>query len=98
MQPRFENSPYYAWSIPRDVGQVLQRQTFPCDSYDALLAKRQGPDSAETNPFNSIRDAINTACVCACVCVCVFIFFHREGFFRLQDFQDILEGTDQLFR
>ena len=28
-------------------------------------------------------------------CVCVFIFFHREGFFRLQDVQDILEGTDQ---
>ena len=30
-----------------------------------------------------------------CVCVCVFIFFHREGFFRLQDVQDILEGMDQ---
>ena len=30
-----------------------------------------------------------------CVCVCVFIFFHREGFFRLQDVQDILEGTAQ---
>ena len=29
------------------------------------------------------------------VCVCVFIFFYREGFFRLQDVQDILEGTDQ---
>ena len=29
------------------------------------------------------------------VCVCVFIFFHREGFFRLQDVQDIPEGTDQ---
>ena len=29
------------------------------------------------------------------VCVYVFIFFHREGFFRLQDVQDILEGTDQ---
>ena len=29
------------------------------------------------------------------VCVCVFIFFHREGFFRLQDVQDILEGMDQ---
>ena len=29
------------------------------------------------------------------MCVCVFIFFHREGFFRLQDVQDILEGTDQ---
>ena len=24
-------------------------------------------------------------------CVCVFIFLHREGFFRLQDVQDILE-------
>ena len=30
-------------------------------------------------------------CVCVCVCVCVFIFLHREGFFRLQDVQDILE-------
>ena len=30
-----------------------------------------------------------------CVCVCVFIFFHCEGFFRLQDVQDILEGMDQ---
>ena len=29
------------------------------------------------------------------VCVCVFIFFYREDFFRLQDVQDILEGTDQ---
>ena len=27
----------------------------------------------------------------ACVCVCVFIFFHRRGFFRLQDVWDILE-------
>ena len=40
-------------------------------------------------------------CVCVrararvCVCVCVFIFFHREGFFCLQDVQDIPEGTDQ---
>ena len=34
-------------------------------------------------------------CVCVCVCECVFIFFHREGFFRLQDIQDIPEGTDQ---
>ena len=25
------------------------------------------------------------------VCVCAFIFFHREGFFRLQDLQDMLE-------
>ena len=31
-----------------------------------------------------------------CVCVCVFIFFHREGFFRLQDVQGILEGTNQI--
>ena len=35
------------------------------------------------------------ACVCVCVCVCVFIFFYREGFFRLQNVQDILQGTDQ---
>ena len=36
-------------------------------------------------------------CVCLCVCVSVYVcvFFHCEGFFRLQDFQDILEGTDQ---
>ena len=40
-------------------------------------------------------------CVCVCVCVCVyvcvfvFIFLHREDFFRLQNVQDILEGTDQ---
>ena len=34
-------------------------------------------------------------CVCVCVCVCVFIFFHLEGFFRLQDVQDIPEGKDQ---
>ena len=38
-------------------------------------------------------------CVCAraraCVCVCVIIFFHCEGFFRLQNVQNILEGTDQ---
>ena len=25
----------------------------------------------------------------------MFIFFHREGFFGLQDVQGILEGTDQ---
>ena len=33
----------------------------------------------------------NTGAVCVCVC----ILFHREGFFRLQDAWDILEGTDQ---
>ena len=27
--------------------------------------------------------------------VCVFIFFHREGFFRLQDVCNILDGPDQ---
>ena len=32
------------------------------------------------------------ACVCVCVCVCVFVFFHREGFFSLQDVWDMLEG------
>ena len=62
IQPRFENSPYCAWSIRRDVSQVLHRQTFPC-SYNALLARGQGPDSAGTSPFTSIRDAIKTACV-----------------------------------
>ena len=31
--------------------------------------------------------------VCVCVCLCgVLILFPREGFFRLQDFCDILEG------
>ena len=38
-------------------------------------------------------------CVCmrACVhaCACVFLFFHCGGFFRLQNVQDIREGTDQ---
>ena len=34
-------------------------------------------------------------CNCCCPCVCVSILFHREGFFRLQDVLDILEGTDQ---
>ena len=63
MQSRFENSPYYASSIRQDVGQVLHRQASPCSSYNALLARRQGPNSAETNPFTSIRDTINTACV-----------------------------------
>ena len=63
MQPRFENSPCCAWSIRQDVGQVLDRQTFSCSSYDALLARGQGPDSAGTSPFTSIRDAIKTACV-----------------------------------
>ena len=63
MQPRFENSPYYAWSIRRDVDQVLQRQTFPCSSYDALLGKGQGSDSAGTCPFTFIRDVMKTACV-----------------------------------
>ena len=28
--------------------------------------------------------------------VCVFILFHREGFFHLQNVQDILEGMDWL--
>ena len=38
-----------------------------------------------------------SACVCVCVCVCVWVcvFLHREGFFRLQDVQDLPEGTDQ---
>ena len=43
-----------------------------------------------TNLFK--KELINTCvCVCVCVRVCVFIFFHREGFFRLQDIQDMLE-------
>ena len=49
------------------------------------------------------RYRIYRCCVCVCVfarvCVCVrarvFPFFHREGFFRLQNVQDILEGNDQ---
>ena len=40
----------------------------------------------------SLADAVaGNMCVCVCVCVCVFIFFHREGFFRLQDVHDMLE-------
>ena len=38
-------------------------QTFPCGSYDALLARGQGPDLAETSPFTSIQDAIKPAFV-----------------------------------
>ena len=34
---------------------------------------------------------------CVCVCVYVFMFFHRKGFFRLQDVQGILKGTDQRY-
>ena len=63
MQPRFEISPCCAYSIRRDVSQVLHRQTFSCSSYDALLARVQGPDSARTSPFTYIRDAMKTACV-----------------------------------
>ena len=29
------------------------------------------------------------------IAVCVFIFFHCEGFFPLQNVEDMLEGTDQ---
>ena len=33
-----------------------------------------------------------SVCVCVCVCVCcVFIFFHREGFFWVQDVREIFE-------
>ena len=43
-----------------------------------------------------------SVCVCVCVhvcavCVCVCVFFHREDLFRLQDVQDILEGSDRRF-
>ena len=37
----------------------------------------------------------NTSECLLLLCVCVFILFHREGFFRLQNVQDILEGMDQ---
>ena len=52
------------------------------------------------NNFTCTRNVLDNlviVCVRACVraCVCVFIFFHREGFFRLQDVQGILEGTNQ---
>ena len=63
MHPRFEDSPYYAWSIRQDVGQVIHRETFQCSSYDALLVRGHGPDSAGTCPFTSIWDAMKTACV-----------------------------------
>ena len=45
--------------------------------------------------FARFSNCTNSVCVCACACACVFIFFHHEGFFRLQNVQDILEGTDQ---
>ena len=41
------------------------------------------------------RGPLGQSAASRCVCVCVFIFFQREGFFHLQDVQDILEGTDQ---
>ena len=50
---------------------------------------------------NSTVDTFVCACVCVCVCVCAYvfvcvhIFFHREDFFRLQDFCEIPEGTDK---
>ena len=45
----------------------------------------------------SVNFTDESMCVCAraCVCVCVcgvLILFHREGFFRLQDIWEILEG------
>ena len=42
-----------------------------------------------------IRLLFSCVCLCVRVCVCVYVFFHREGFFRLQNAQDIIEGTDQ---
>ena len=38
-------------------------QTFPCGSYDVLLARGQGSNSAGTSQFTSIRDAREMACV-----------------------------------
>ena len=50
-----------------------------------------------TDSVNHFRRVCVCVCVCLCVCVsvCVFILFHREGFFRLQDVDTCLRGTDQ---
>ena len=45
--------------------------------------------------LTSVGFLINLILSLLLVCVCVCILFHREGFFRLQDVLDILEGTDQ---
>ena len=53
--------------VPGPFDKMLSRtyadgQTFTCGSYDALLAGGQGPDSARTSPFTSIRDAREITC------------------------------------
>ena len=41
----------------------------------------------------SVNFTDESMCVCARACVCgVLILFNREGFFRLQDIWEILEG------
>ena len=50
----------------------------------------------QSNPTYSLSICLLFQLICTNgMFVCVFILFHREGFFRLQNVQDILEGTDQ---
>ena len=69
-----------------------------CLRYSSVLVDKWGTISFQTTTLNRVVDNFIVgvaAAVCVCVCVCVFVFFRREGFFRVQDVQDILEGTDQ---
>ena len=60
------------------------------------LRKYEAQEVSIGNTSRSKLPVLHTfGCVCGCVCVCVFIFFHSEGFFGLQNVQDILQGTDQ---
>ena len=51
VQPRFENSPCCAWSIRRDVGQVLHRQTFPCSMLRCTSRQGAGPRFGWNKPI-----------------------------------------------
>ena len=57
--------------------------------------KTPGPDGVQGFWFIRMANLHDQLAKYLEVCVCVYIFFHREGFFRLQDVQDIPEGTDQ---
>ena len=49
-----------------------------------LIKKHPSSFSDRVDSHVRVRACVR-ACVCVCVCVCVFVFFHREGFFSLQD-------------
>ena len=53
------------------------------------------PIFVKSSSLDVWHDFIRLLFSCVRVCVCVCVFFHREGFFRLQNAQDIIEGTDQ---